>query len=210
MGNKHVIIETCDREQYAFVTGDITVARQRLYDGAAENEIEDCSHDAVMSGGVVGFKEGDYAIELLVATDLDADSDTKPVAPVAHECWRVHPGTPVCFLGVSPEERFTRVTQQGGPKARIEITAWRELFDDEDSLALHVFAPGDKVESLEVISNESATPDDDGRMVFYYDSPESVEHPCTVSNSRVIGDGEEFTTHDGRVFRVNITEVTRG
>lgn len=91
---------------------------------------------------------------------------------------------------------------------RIEIVSWRELFDDEDSLNMQVFAAGDMTAQADVIiATESEETEGGTTLCFDYDSPEGVEHPCTMTNDLAIKDGDILTSHDGRRFRVSIEEV---
>jgi hypothetical protein len=94
--------------------------------------------------------------------------------------------------------------------ARIEIVEWRVLFDDEDSLDLMVFGAGDTTDEFTVIAEKYKGSYPNGEIVFDYEDPD--DHPdkdcATVITNTTILDGALIESHDGRKFRVNITEVT--
>ena len=90
--------------------------------------------------------------------------------------------------------------------ACIDITAWRVLFDNEDSLEVNVFAAGDETPVTDVISAEQAD-NFTSAITWDYDDPGDVTHPATITNQQTIRDGEILIAHDGRQFRISITEV---
>lgn len=66
----YIIIETEEQKQTFQVTPDVTVARQRLYELAVENEIFEVSYEEIMAGTVTVIREGDYKVEVAVATTV--------------------------------------------------------------------------------------------------------------------------------------------
>lgn len=94
---------------------------------------------------------------------------------------------------------------------RIEITEWRVAFDDEDSLAVHVFAAGDTTDLGALIAAEQkdnyAEDADDPGIVW---DDNDAKHCGTVINVAEIVDGEILTSHDGRRWLVTIEEYLGG
>jgi hypothetical protein len=85
-------------------------------------------------------------------------------------------------------------------KAGIKIVQWREFGDDEDSLDVGFFAPGDDTDPVDQIREEHGLkPYDDVNP----DRPGSL----LVTNEQTIFDGETFILDDGRRFRIRIEEL---
>lgn len=89
---------------------------------------------------------------------------------------------------------------------RLEITEWRVLFDDEDCLNCTVLSAGDETPATTVIGLEQAH-NYTSPLVWEWDDPEGIDNAAQVINSMTIADGQLLTSHDGRVFRVTITEA---
>lgn len=78
----------------------------------------------------------------------------------------------------------------------IEILQWREIGDDDDSLAINMFAAGEEGDSHDLVAAEHEVVfDDEG------------EHQAIGLCLETIEDGDTFTSQDGRKFRISITEI---
>ena len=109
---------------------------------------------------------------------------------------------------LSESERLNspEAVDRGHDKPRIEVTEWRELWDDEDGLYLAVFAAGDTTTSQDMILKEFEG--EDTTVSFDWDElTNPVDHPLMTINEEVITDGQILQSHDGRRFLVRITEI---
>lgn len=98
------------------------------------------------------------------------------------------------------------------PKNCIEVTTWRCLGDDDDTLVKHVFGSGDQTDVRLLIDTKESTES----AVYWGDDDDAerdgvdlgnVAQGITVAHT-IISDGDVFTSHDGRQFRVQIEQVS--
>ena len=83
---------------------------------------------------------------------------------------------------------------------RIEILQWREVGDDEDGLLVAVYA-ADHTGT----ARDEAEAEEGG--TFTWDDPDDVKKALLSTNDFAILDGQTIQ-HGGRMFRIDITEVT--
>lgn len=105
-------------------------------------------------------------------------------------------GTQVCITKpVKPEPKTKRAA-----RGRVDILVWREHGDDDDSLAVDVFAAGDQKTITAIVAKEHGVKFGDG-------TPDGRGKGYKSDDYR-LADGMVLTSHNGRKFRVSITEVT--